>query len=257
MQNFIRQLIALFAGFMLQHGVTMDAHSSASIIVALLAFGGACFWSWLVKLEWSRSRNLSALINENRADAIRKALGSLVSQGLSLLAGYWQAKTGEAVNTADPAALLLFIANLGASKVGLHQKLAAVGAKSSALVAAALLSLAVLPSCAPLMNAALSNRALIEGAIQYGVKTGIDAGYKALEKKAAEDAAAKTSAKNPVPDVNPPAAKNPVPDVEPSLSCKTPASDAPGAEGAPAYLRIVAVPDYGARVAASLKTLPN
>jgi hypothetical protein len=243
MQPIIRQVLALFAGFLLQHGIQADASNSASLIAGALIFGGAFFWSWLTKLEWSKKRNLSGYVSDDRAAMLRKALGALVSQGLAALAGWWQAKTGETVNAADPAAVILFLANLGASKVGFHQKVAAVGARSPALIAAALLSVSLLSSCEGMMKAAMDNRPMIEGVIQYGVKTGIDAGYTALEKKAAAAKAARESAKNPAPQVNPPA-----------TSCKMPAKSPPAAPGLVASSGVVTVPDYGARVAASFKT---
>lgn len=56
-------------------------------------------------------------------------------------------------------------------------------------IALCLLALSVCTGCEQLKSLALANRPLIEGAIVYGVRTGVDAGFKHLEK---------TAAKNPV-----------------------------------------------------------
>jgi hypothetical protein len=142
----IRQALAAFAGTLAAQGITVNADSTASLLTALIIFAVSALWSWIVKLKWSTDSRTLDVIDDSTAGMLRKALGSLVSQGVAAFSGYL-ATQGHVVNVEDPVALSLFGANVAASKLGLHQKLAFTGAQDALKTFAVLGSLFAVCSC--------------------------------------------------------------------------------------------------------------
>lgn len=139
----IRHGAAALAAYLAAHGFAMDGGpTTASLIVGLCIMGVASVWSWLSKML-----KLDYDVDVYNSTALRTALGSLISQGITFASAYY------AVDANDPAALGIAALNAVASHYGLHQQIAhqTPVEKASAIRAAALcLMLTGLVSCAGL-----------------------------------------------------------------------------------------------------------
>lgn len=132
----IRHGLASLGGFFAANNITGD--STTSIVVGLITLAIPTLWSWLAKaLKLDEKYGFDI----GKSELLRVLLGSLVSQGVTALSVYFS------INADNPELLLGAVANAGASKLGLHQKLAFAGSKvvPLLLLSVSLLSLA---SCA-------------------------------------------------------------------------------------------------------------
>jgi hypothetical protein len=117
MQTFIRHFITALGGVLL-----VDTSSTHSLAFGLIAITAAWLWSVIQKLEWTAHVHL----RDDVVDVLKKMAAAAVSQGLAALSG-WMMANGFAGDVNDPAAVLLFLSNYGASRMGWHQK--ALGVK--------------------------------------------------------------------------------------------------------------------------------
>lgn len=110
----IRHGIAALAAYLAAHGFAMDGGpTTASLIVGLCIMGIASVWSWLSKML-----KLDYDISVYNSTALKTALGSLVSQGITFASAYY------AVDANDPSALAVAVINAVASHYGVHQQIA-------------------------------------------------------------------------------------------------------------------------------------
>jgi hypothetical protein len=223
LQLLIRHGLASLGGFFAAHQIT--GSSTSSIIVGLIVLAVPTVWSWLANLL--RMEDIApSTFDIGKNEILRTLIGSLVSQGITALSVYF------ATDANNPELLGVALVNAAASKFGLHQKALGMPGLKLLILSASALSVT---SCSSLVPFMLRHEAEIETAIVYGVKLGTQAGFKKL----------RTSAKNPVPNVQPK-----------SSSIEQPASSndclEPGPDAAPRCLKITGIPDYGVRVAAHL-----
>lgn len=165
----LRQLIAAVSGSLAEQGLATDG-TTDSLVTAALIFAGAVMWSWFRKLEWNTNARQLDVITDSRVDMLRKLLGVLVSQGLAALSGYL-ATHGQTVDVNDPVALSVFGVNALGSRLGAHQRLAMIGARKSAALLVASLSLLSLAACSSFTK---------DDAIDYGARVAISAGEAAV-----------------------------------------------------------------------------
>jgi hypothetical protein len=135
----VRHGLAVFAGFLIHHGIALEDHSSAALITGSLTLILATFGSWLGKLRWEWSANVGRLVNDKGREALQKGIGAVVSQLLAAFSGYLATTDAGTFNVQDPEALTLFFANAAASRWKLHAL--ATGLPRAALVLAACLPL--------------------------------------------------------------------------------------------------------------------
>lgn len=155
----IRHALAALAGWLLQHGIQMDATSTGSVVAALLFFGVSSLWSVVTK------RPLDA----SRAQTWQIIISALVRQGVAAFAGYLQASGAMGVDATDPVAVTLWAGNVAASKVKAGAKPGGGGALK---LWAGLLLLASLPSCASYKEALAgiaksAGMGLADGGVSY------------------------------------------------------------------------------------------
>jgi hypothetical protein len=136
----LRHGLAVFAGFLIHHGIALEDQSSAALITGTLTLILSTFGSWLGKLRWEWSANVGRLVNDKGREALQKALGSIISQLLAAFSGYLATTDAGTFNVQDPEALTLFFANAAASRWKLHAL--ATGLPRAALVLALCLPLA-------------------------------------------------------------------------------------------------------------------
>jgi len=139
----IRQGIAALGGYLAANGIAMDGSPTThSLILGLCLMGFASSWSWLSKML-----KIDYDISAWNATALRTALGSLISQGITFASAYY------AVDANDPSALAVAVINAVASHYGVHQLIAFQTPieKAAAIKAMALcLFMSCLVSCAAL-----------------------------------------------------------------------------------------------------------
>lgn len=138
----IRHALAALAGWLLQHGIQVDATSTGSVVAALLFFGVSSLWSVVTK------RPLDA----SRAQTWQIIISALARQGVAAFAGYLQASGVTGVDAADPVAVTLWAGNVAVSKVKAGGK---PGGGGTLKLWAGFFLLALLPSCATSYKEAL------------------------------------------------------------------------------------------------------
>lgn len=123
MQTLLRHFITALGGVLL-----VDTSNTQSLVFGLIVIGCAWLWSVIQKLDW----NGHVQIRDDYKELLKKMGAALVSQGLAALSG-WMMEKGFLGDVNDPAAVLLFFGNYGASRLGWHQK--ALGVKPVMLLA--------------------------------------------------------------------------------------------------------------------------
>lgn len=271
MQLVIRHSLAALGAFLASHGITiMDTNSTSAILVGVVM--------WLVSLAWSWQTKTR--LDDTNSERILKLVGALVSQGLAALAGVME-QQGFTGNPDDAAAVTLFAANLGAAKLGWHQKALGVPPAQAVRLLIAAWCVVSLASCELMkqpgprgaaLSAAEAALVIAEMQLNASMQDWLNAdkgslgeqiakGLAVAAAKAAFDAAHKAVARERAKLINAPG-KQPV-NVQP----KEPVNvqplalqprHAPGRSGPRGLhglrLAAVEVPDYGARVAAQLST---
>lgn len=137
-QGYARHLFAALAAYLAAHGV--DAlPNTHSLVLGLCILGVVSVWSWIAKLL----KLDPSMLNLTRSEALRTALGSIISQGITFASTYY------AVDVNDPAALSAAVLNAVASHYGVHQQIAHQTplVVATAIKALALCSLLSLSSC--------------------------------------------------------------------------------------------------------------
>jgi hypothetical protein len=145
MQTILRHFITALGGVLL-----VDVTNTQSFVFGLGCLFFTWLWSLASKLEWTEAIHVS----DDMQAVAKKALAALVSQGLAALSGYMLAHGFEG-DPNDPAAVMLFLGNLGASRMGWHQK--ALGMKPVLLFALSSLPFA-LSSCSSTSQEAFKQR---------------------------------------------------------------------------------------------------
>lgn len=157
----IRQGLAACGGFFAANNIT--GNSTASIAVGLIMLAIPTVWSWIAKcLHLEDSSKYGFLPN---SEILRTLIGSIVSQGITALSVYF------ATDANNPELLGVAIANAAASKAGMHQKLAFLGAKDALKLFALCSLLSTLCSCSSFTK---------QDAINYGERVGLFAGDAAI-----------------------------------------------------------------------------
>lgn len=145
-QLLIRHGLASAGGFFAAHNITGD--TTVSIIVGLIFCLIPTVWSWFAKmLHLDLSKGGMGFVTGS--EGLRLLVGSLVSQGVTALSVYF------AVDANNPELLLGALANVGASKLGLHQKV--LGVPGAVKLLTSCLCVLSLNSCAPLTAFMASN----------------------------------------------------------------------------------------------------
>jgi hypothetical protein len=273
-----RHGLAILAAYLVSHGVA-DA-TSDGIIIGVIMLISATGWSWISKmLKFDAAFGLTPTTGE----ALRTALGSLVSQGITFASTYYS------IDAHDPGALSIALINAAASRYGMHQQIAHQTplAVATAIKALALGSMLSLSSCAgvlafmgsPMGQAAIATAAALGKQLAKATETAVIAeiitkattsvarlnaqglntdvakeivrqselaGLQAVIDTAQIQYTGLTGARFIVPT----SAKQPVL-VSPNPT-PTPTLHAPLTMSEPERLRIAVVPDYGVRVAALL-----
>lgn len=170
-----RHLVTAGGGLLAGHGIlTGDTKQIVfgvgfAVIIAI--------WSWAVRVLHLDEQTMMSL---TKSDLFRSAVAALASQAVTALSA------ALAVDADNPTLLVAALINLGLSKLDVHHKLAFVGARDAVRAFAVLGSLFSVCSCAELKDLAAANEPLIEEVIVYGVRTGVKAGIKKLDKPAAK-----------------------------------------------------------------------
>lgn len=112
MQILLRHFITALGGVLL-----VDTSNTQSFVFGLVAIGCAWLWSVIQKLDW----NGHVQIRDDYKLLLQKMGAALVSQGIAALSG-WMLESGFAGDVNDPAAVVLFLSNYGASRMGWHGK---------------------------------------------------------------------------------------------------------------------------------------
>lgn len=112
MQTLLRHLLTAVGGALL-----IDTSNTQALIGGLVCIGFTWLWSLVSKLEWTAAIHL----RDDFKDVAKKALAALISQGFAALSG-WLMASGFDADPNDPVAVMLFLGNLGASKMGWTQK---------------------------------------------------------------------------------------------------------------------------------------
>jgi len=146
MQTVLRHFITALGGVLL-----VDVTNTQSFV-----FGLAClFFTWLWSLVSKLERTEAIYVSDDTQAVLKKALAALVSQGLAALSGYMLAHGFEG-DPNDPAAVMLFLANLGASRMGWYQK--ALGMKPVLITVLGSWFLVLGCSCSSTSQEALKSR---------------------------------------------------------------------------------------------------
>ncbi|MFZ2279292.1 MAG: hypothetical protein WAW39_15980 [Prosthecobacter sp.] len=155
-QLLIRHLLASLGAVFAAHNITGD--STTSIVVGFITLAIPTLISWFGKVVSIDNAKAGALTG---SEVFRALIGSLVSQGITALSVYFS------IDANNPELLLGAIVNVGASKLGLHQKVMGL---PGAVQALALMSVLSLSSCATssALIASPFGRALIATADQLG-----------------------------------------------------------------------------------------
>ncbi len=141
----------------------ISGDSTTSIVVGLGIIAIPTAWSWIAK--WFHLDN-TLPYKLGTSETLRTLLGALVSQGITALSTYF------AIDANHPELLLAALANAGAAKMGLHQKIAFMGAQDALKVLPVCICVLSLSSCAGAM-ALLANPAVDNAAISL-VELGLD-----------------------------------------------------------------------------------
>ena len=99
-----RHTVAALAGMLAHVGYHADANNTVALLGAVFALSLSVLWSMVLKLE----------MHDTTRQAMTKLGAALASQFIAAIAGWLQV---DSVTVDDPAALLLFLGNLGASKL--------------------------------------------------------------------------------------------------------------------------------------------
>lgn len=162
---------------------------------------------------------------------LRQFLAAVVSQGITALSAYF------ATDANDPQLLAVAAINMGASKLGAHQKLALLGNKDALKLFLLSAFCSQLCSCTQIKDFIIRNEAVIEEAVIYGARLGVQGGIQKLKR----------SGKEPR-EVTPGKMED-----EKAESRKADCEEPCGPDAVPRCLKVVAIPDYGTRVASSLR----
>lgn len=174
----IRHGLAGCAGFFAANNISGD--STTSLITGLLMLSIVTVWSWIARaLKIEDAKPGFDMITRN--EIVRTFIASLVSQLVTFLSAYF------ATDANNPELLGVAVINAGLSKVGAHQKLAFMGSKEALKSFIVLGSLFLVSACDTVRSFALNNRATIEEVIVYGVRQGVNAGFKKLDAKQPRD----------------------------------------------------------------------
>ncbi len=133
----IRHVLAMCGAFFAAHNIS--GNSTASIAVGLCIVAVPVVWSSVAKwfhLDDKLAEGISS------SEMLRTLLGALVSQGITALSTYF------AIDANNPELLGVALVNAGASKFGLHQKLAFIGAQDALKLMALCACMLSLSSCA-------------------------------------------------------------------------------------------------------------
>lgn len=173
----IRHGLAGCAGFFAAHNISGD--STTSLITGLLMLSIVTGWSWLARaLKIEDAKPGFDMITHN--EIVRTFIASLVSQLVTFLSAYF------ATDANNPELLGVAVINAGLSKVGAHQKLAFMGSKDALKLLFFVPCASFLVSCDTIRTFALNNRATIEEVIVYGVRQGVNAGFKKFDAESSK-----------------------------------------------------------------------
>jgi hypothetical protein len=114
--TFIRHFLAASGAVLTTQGFTLDTTSTSTLIFGLVMLAASVLWSWFSKLQWALGVNDPRLVTDERREVIRKLLAAIASQLVAAFSG-WLWASGFAGDVNDPAAVLLFVGNLSASRL--------------------------------------------------------------------------------------------------------------------------------------------
>ncbi len=112
-QLLIRQGLTLLSAALAAHHFD-DVSSTGGIVLAVLLFVLATAWSWIAKALHIEDKYGDLTTNAS----LRTLLGSLISQGITFLSGYFS------IDASDPNLLCVALVNTIASRYGVHQQIA-------------------------------------------------------------------------------------------------------------------------------------
>lgn len=167
----VRHLLAAGGGFFAAHNITGDSTTSIVIGVGIAAISLGC--SAVAKV-FHLDDKLAGCITDSQV--LRIFLGALVSQAVTWLSTYF------AIDANSPELLGVAVINAGLSKFGAHQKLAMLGSKDAVNLFLVLGSLCCV-SCSALTDLVIKAAPLIEEGVVYGVRSGVQAGVKELQRR--------------------------------------------------------------------------
>lgn len=169
-----RHLVTAGGGLLAGHGI-LSGDTKQIVFGAGFAVIIA-IWSWAVRVLHIDEQTMMSL---TKSDLFRSAIAALASQAVTALSA------ALAVDANNPTLLVAALINLGLSKLDVHHKLAFMGARDAVKVLFFVPG-AFLVSCSVVSEFAKTHEAEIEEVIVYGVRAGVKAGFKKLDKPAAK-----------------------------------------------------------------------